>query len=62
MGELIDDLLRLSRLSRAEIVSTTVDLSAMVRELADDLQHTNSERDVLFHIEEGIEAQVMPHY
>ncbi|MES9904123.1 MAG: ATP-binding protein, partial [Sedimenticola sp.] len=57
MGELIDDLLRLSRLSRAEIVSTTVDLSAMVRELADDLQHTNHERDVLFHIEEGVEAQ-----
>lgn len=46
MGELIDDLLKLSRIGRAELHVETVDLSAMARSIADTLQQNQPERRV----------------
>ncbi|MEE3716335.1 GAF domain-containing protein [Tumidithrix elongata RA019] len=51
MEALIDDLLRLSRISRAEINYGKVDLSEMVREIAGDLQASQPQRVVEFLIE-----------
>ncbi|GAB6060989.1 PAS domain-containing protein [Desulfonatronum parangueonense] len=46
MGLLIDDLLKLSRVSRAELAMVNVDLSLMAREILDALAVTESERNV----------------
>jgi len=48
MGLLIDDLLRLSRVSRSEMQYTTVNLSALVQEQINDLQAAEPERVVQF--------------
>ncbi|MCU7906291.1 MAG: DUF1638 domain-containing protein [Candidatus Thiodiazotropha sp. (ex Epidulcina cf. delphinae)] len=60
MGQLIDDLLRLSRLTRVELVRKPVDLSGIVRELAADLSETSPDRRVNFRIEEGLTADCDP--
>jgi signal transduction histidine kinase len=57
MGQLIDDLLRLSRLSRAELHREPVDLSALAREVADALRSGDSARDVTFDIAPGLTTQ-----
>ncbi len=54
MGQLIDDLLQLSRLTRIELQCEPMDLSAMARTIAGDLQRTSPERNVTFTIESGI--------
>jgi len=46
MGTLIDDLLRLSRVSRSEMEYSMVNLSALVREQVNDLQAVEPERQV----------------
>ncbi|PZU91512.1 MAG: hypothetical protein DCE90_19565 [Pseudanabaena sp.] len=46
MGTLIDDLLRLSRVSRSEMHYSTVNLSALVQEQLEELQAINPERQV----------------
>ncbi|NEQ54422.1 MAG: PAS domain S-box protein, partial [Leptolyngbya sp. SIO3F4] len=46
MGDLIDDLLRLSRVSRSELSHNTVDLSALAQEVLHDLQKAEPERKV----------------
>jgi signal transduction histidine kinase len=56
MGRLIDDLLLLSRLSRSEMRRTRVDLSALARTLAEDLQKQQPDRRVEFVIEPGLTA------
>ncbi|HEY9724836.1 MAG TPA: PAS domain S-box protein, partial [Chroococcales cyanobacterium] len=56
MGELIDDLLKLSRVTRSEMHRTTVDLSAMAREIAQELNSTQPERQVEFAIAPGLMA------
>jgi signal transduction histidine kinase len=48
MGELIDDLLGLSRLTRTQMQRTQVDLSAIAAEIITDLCHTHPERSVQF--------------
>lgn len=48
MGMLIDDLLSLSRVSRYEMQFKTVNLSALVKEQADELQTSDPERQVEF--------------
>ena len=46
MGRLIDDLLKLSRVSSGELNKTTINLSIMAQEIADNLRHSNPDRDV----------------
>ena len=54
MAQLIDDLLDLSRLSRSELRQERVDLSALVKELAEELEQAEPSRQVEFVIEEGL--------
>jgi PAS domain S-box-containing protein len=54
MGQLIDDLLNLSRVTRAQLTSHTFDLSAVVSSVADDLQASQPERQVAWHIQPGL--------
>ncbi|MCX5875533.1 MAG: DUF3365 domain-containing protein [Deltaproteobacteria bacterium] len=54
MGDLIDDMLQLSRLSRGEIHRQEVDLSAMASEIAGELQRGAPQRRVVFEITPGI--------
>ncbi len=60
MGELIDDLLHLSRVTRSEMQCQTVDLSAMVQAIAADLQPTEPERQVEFSYAPRVVAQGDP--
>jgi signal transduction histidine kinase len=54
MGQLIDDLLQLSRHTRSEMRCAPVDLSALVRTAADELQRVDPERRGEFVIEPGL--------
>jgi|GEM_PF-3628183 len=57
MGELIDDLLRLSRLTRAELKVKTLDLSAMANEISQDLLQSEPTRKCQFSIAENLSSQ-----
>src|SRR5207245_1610262 len=57
MAQLIDDLLDLSRVTRAEMRREAVDLSALAREIADELRKTQPERQVAFVIADGLTAE-----
>ena len=50
MGQLINDLLKLSRLTRGEMNHETVDLSLLAHELADELIKQDAQRQVDFKI------------
>jgi len=54
MGRLIDDLLRLSRVTRIELSLKPVNLSEMVREIAESLDQQQPERAVQWVIEDGL--------
>jgi PAS domain S-box-containing protein len=54
MGELIDDLLGLSRVTRAELRRETVDLSALAASIAAELKQTDPRRAVDFVISPGL--------
>lgn len=54
MGQLIDDLLNLSRVARNEMHQDLVDLSELVKEIAADLQTARGDRIVKFIIEDGV--------
>jgi len=56
MAQLIDDLLNLSRITRSEMRRQTVDLSALARSTAAQLQGAQPERQVEFHIADGVVA------
>ena len=56
MGELIDSLLKLSRLSRQEMDIRDVDLSQIVEEVAHGFQESDPQRDVAFRIVPGVHA------
>ncbi len=60
MGHLIDDLLNLSRMTRSELRREAVDLSALVKAIARDLQQAQPERQVTFVIAEGLVANGDP--
>ncbi len=60
MGHLIDDLIKLSRVTRAEIQRTEVDLSRIAREVADDLHRDDPGRHVDIIIQDGLVAQGDP--
>jgi PAS domain S-box-containing protein len=51
MGHLIDDLLKLTRVSRAELKREQVDLSALARECIEDLRSNSPDRSVDVRIE-----------
>lgn len=60
MSQLIDDLLNLARLSKAEVQRQRVDLSALGREVARSLTQAQPERDVLFQIADGLSVDGDP--
>lgn len=60
MGLLIDDLLRLSRVSRSEMQCSTVNLSALVQEQIQELQATDPDRRVEVVIAPGAIASADP--
>lgn len=57
MGQLIDDLLQLSRVSRTELRRERVDLSALAREVLDELRRQEPTRDVAVEISPELEAR-----
>ena len=57
MGHLIDRLLELAKLSRAQPNFKEVDLSALAREIAAELHQAQPKRNVEFRIEDGLVVQ-----
>ena len=60
MGHLIDDILNLARLSRANMTVKPVDLSTLVRTVASELLESDPKREVDFKIQDGITANADP--
>ena len=60
MGALIDDLLNLSRVTRAELRRETVDLSSLARTVVQRLRDAQPERAVEVVLEEGLRAEADP--
>ena len=60
MGALIDDMLRLSQVTRAELNLTRVDLSAMARDIAENLDREHPGRAVHWEIEPGLKVRADP--
>src|SRR5262249_23430923 len=56
MGALIDDLLALARVTRAEMKPERVDLTRLGEKVAGVLQESTPERQVTFQIQNGLEA------
>ncbi|MEO8604138.1 MAG: ATP-binding protein [bacterium] len=61
MGQLIDDLVELSKLTRSELRFEPVDLSDTARSIASDLQRAQPTRQVTFDIQSGVTARGDPH-
>ena len=57
MAQLIDDMLNLSRVSRAEINMKQVDLSEIAINIANELHENQPEREVEFIIQQGIKVK-----
>ena len=57
MGRLIDDMLRLSQVTRAGLTFTQVDLSAIAREIADAIDREQSGKRVEWAIEPGLSVR-----
>ena len=60
MGVLIDDMLELARLGRANVTRRPVDLSEIARSIAEELVTTAPGRTVTWNIEDGIVAEADP--
>ncbi|MFB3080695.1 MAG: ATP-binding protein, partial [Nitrosomonadaceae bacterium] len=54
MGDLIDDLLQLSKVSASKIRTKSVDLSQMVHSILRELQETDANRQVELEIQDGV--------
>ncbi len=61
MEQLIDDLLKLSRVSRASILPDKVDLSAMAHEIVQMLKESDTQRKVEVEIEPQLSEECDPH-
>ncbi|MFZ2958037.1 MAG: PAS domain-containing protein [Candidatus Ozemobacteraceae bacterium] len=61
MGQLIDDLLNLARISRMEIHPSRVDISAMAREIIGELEAVNPGRHVTWNIEDKLTGMADRH-
>ncbi|MGJ5672730.1 MAG: sensor histidine kinase [Nostochopsis sp.] len=57
MGQLIDDLLNLSRVTRSDMRLELVDLSLLASSICTELQHSQPERQVEFVIQTGLLAE-----
>jgi len=60
MAELIDALLSLARVTRSEVRTESVDLSALARDVVADLRKEDPGRQVEIHVEEGLRADADP--
>ena len=60
MSDLIDNLLKLSRITRTEITLSEVDLAGIARKVAEDLRNRQPERKVEFVIPEHLPVQADP--
>lgn len=60
MGQLIDALLQLSRITRAEITRESFNMSQLAESVAAALAEENRGRDITFHIEPGLQAEGDP--
>lgn len=60
MGLLIDDLLKLARVTRADVKVEDVELTAMAQEIAGELQDAEPERQVEFTITPNLRAKADP--
>ncbi len=60
MGRLIDDLLKLSRITRAEVHRQEFEISALVRSVAEEISASDPERKVNLVIMDGLVAQGDP--
>jgi len=60
MGQLIDALLQLSRITRAELVREDINLTALAEEVASDLRQQNPGRNLIFRIQPGMSANADP--
>ncbi len=57
MATLIDDLLKLARVTRTEMRTERVDLSGLARDIVGEIQRTTPDRQVDFAIAPGLEAE-----
>jgi light-regulated signal transduction histidine kinase (bacteriophytochrome) len=57
MGNLIDSLLQLSRITRAESTRERVDLSALAHSVITELSEETADRDITFNIAGGLRAE-----
>jgi light-regulated signal transduction histidine kinase (bacteriophytochrome) len=60
MGQLIDALLQLSRITRTEIVRENFSLSGLAESVASDLREQNRDRELSFDVEPGLDAYADP--
>jgi signal transduction histidine kinase len=60
MGQLIDALLQLSRITRAEIIREDFSMSRLAESVASDLQEQSRDRDLSFDIEPGLTGNADP--
>ncbi len=60
MGQLIDALLQLSRITRAELTREDIDVTALAEEVAADLRQQNPTRNLTFRIQPGMRADADP--
>lgn len=60
MGQLIDALLQLSRITRAELLREDVNVSAIADLVMADLRSANADREMIFQIEPGLHAVADP--
>ncbi len=61
MAQLIEDLINLSRIDRAEMVRAPVHLSAMAHRIVERLETSERGRPTTFVVQSGVFAQVDPH-
>ena len=60
MGQLIDDLLKLSRISRTELSVGPVDVSALARSVTDEVRGRDPERSASISVRDGLLDQADP--
>jgi signal transduction histidine kinase len=60
MGQLIDDLLKLSRVTRSDMRCEHVDLTALAEAVAAELREHEPERTVTFNVQPGLTAECDP--